>query len=276
MAADSTSLRISTDIAPIHSLVSLVVGEHVTVELLVPPNQSPHDFTLKPSQVRTINQSDLIVIVSEAFSPSLSRHLKSLKPDTVLLNLANTLSLTGKPHDETHSHEHSLADEHTWLNPNNVIVWLEHIAEVVARLDEPNRAEYKQNTRNAIAGIEKLHHRLIDKLASVRTTPYIVYHDAYQHFAQAFGLANPLAIALSDARAPGAAQLKKIRAAGLHSQCVFAEVQHDDSIVDTVSTGLPMKRGILDPLGSGVPIGASLYSELMNNLAQSFLECLSE
>lgn len=285
-SAQAAELRISTDIAPIHSLVSLVVGKLMPVELIVPPNQSPHDFTLKPSQIRTINQSDLIVIVSAGFSPSLSRHLNVLNSNTVLLNLADTHSKDVPTHNETeqnhathddaHTDSHRLEDEHTWLNPSTVVVWVEHIVQSIAKLDEPNRATYRQNADKAIADIKQMHESISIRLQPVRTAPYIVYHDAYQHFANAFNLSDPVPIALSDARAPGAAKLKQIRNVAQHSRCVFAEVQHDDAIVDTVSSGLPVKRGILDPLGSTIPIGPKLYSELMHELAISFLECLSE
>ena len=280
-AAETTRLRISADIAPIHSLVSLVVGDRMSVELIVPSNQSPHDFALKPSQVRSINQSDLIVFVSEGFTPSLSRYLKTLNRGSALLNLADTL--TSETQDEqtedehaADSHDHHPNDEHTWLDPRNAIVWLAHIADVVATLDESNRAEYQQNSTKAIAEIRATHLNLIDKLANVSDVPYIVYHDAYQHFAHSFNLADPLAIALSDARAPGAAKIKQIRTAAVTSKCVFAEVQHDDAMVDTVSSGLSVKRGTLDPLGSEISIGPGLYSALMQNLAQSFIDCLSE
>lgn len=280
VAAESKNLRVSADIAPIHSLVSLVIGDQSTVNLIVPPNLSPHDFALKPSQLRTLNQAELIVIVSEDFSPSLSRHLKTLSPDNLILNLSKTLTDDDDDsHDKEDTHDddtHLHDDEHTWLNPQNAIIWLDHIAQAMATIDEPNRAEYELNAVAAIATLTQMHKVLKDKLAGVRTVPYIVHHDAYQHFAQAFGLANPQAIALSDARAPSAAKLKQIRKAGENSDCIFSEVQHDDAIVDTVSAGLGMKRGILDPLGSDIPIGPNLYETLMRTLAKRFSECLAE
>jgi len=282
VAAESKNLRISADIAPIHSLVSLVIGDQSTVNLIVPPDLSPHDFALKPSQLRTLNQAQLIVIVSEDFSPSLSRHLKTLSPDNLILDLSKTLA-ENESHDndihkdrthkeDTHLHD----DEHSWLNPQNAITWLDHIAQVVATIDEPNRNKYELNATAAIASLTQLYQELTEQLASVRTAPYIVHHDAYQHFAHAFGLAKPQAIALSDARAPSAAKLKQIRKAGEDSHCIFSEVQHDDAIIDTVSAGLGMKRGILDPLGSDIPIGPNLYETLMQTLANRFSECLAD
>jgi len=59
--ADTDKFSIVTDIAPVHSLVSMVVDQQADVKLLVPPNQSPHSFSLKPSQIRIINEANLIV-----------------------------------------------------------------------------------------------------------------------------------------------------------------------------------------------------------------------
>lgn len=266
VAADTNKVRISTDIAPVHSLVSMIVGDRATVDLIVPANQSPHDFALKPSQLRALNKAALIVIVSEDFSPSLSRHLKTLSPDNQIVNLSSSIPET----DSKHEHD----DEHTWLNPQNAIIWLEQIAQAVASIDEPNRAEYELNAAKAIATLDNKFQVFTEQLANVRTAKYIVHHDAYQHFAKAFGLAKPQAIALSDARAPSAAKLKQIRTAGKNSHCIFSEVQHNDAIVDTVSAGLGLKRGILDPLGSNIPIGPNLYGKLMQTLVESFSTCL--
>jgi len=88
--ADATKLRIVTDIAPIHSLVTMVVGHQIDVELLVPASQSPHSFNLKPSQIRNINHADLIVLLSDSFTPSLSRHLSTINKKSVVLQLSGT------------------------------------------------------------------------------------------------------------------------------------------------------------------------------------------
>ena len=287
--AHSNNLNISADIAPIHSLVSLVAGDQQTIDLIIPTHLSPHHFALKPSQVRALSQAHLVVIVSDSFSPSLSRHLHVLNANQVVLDLSSVLR-TGKAHNangheqiDTHSTTdekppldgHLSHDEHTWLNPLNAIEWLEYIAEALATLDEPNRSQYQANAMAAIADLSQMHQSLTDQLSRVSSAQYIVYHDAYRHFAHAFNLADPQPIALSDARAPGAAKLKQMREAAQGAGCVFSELQHDDAIVDTVSAGLGLKRGILDPIGSDIPAGPTLYAELLRTLAHSFSECLA-
>ena len=267
--ADSQTIRISTDIAPIHSLVKQVVGDRIKVDLIIPPSQSPHDFAMKPSQIRALDEADLIVIVSKGFNPSIGRHLNSLDKSDNVLNLADYAIKHNR------EHAHLLHDEHTWLNPETAMLWLEEIKEVVSTIDETHRTEYERNAKKAIDHIREWHKSLQEQLTDLDKVQYIVYHDAYRHFAHAFNLAIPHPIALSDARAPGAAKLKHIRSIARQSKCAFSEKQHDDAIVTTISAGFELKRGILDPLGSDVPTGPTLYSELMHSMVKTFKDCLS-
>ncbi len=303
--ADTEKLIIVTDIAPIHSLVSMVIGEQTDVELLVPPSQSPHSFSLKPSQTRTINQANLIVILSNDFTPMLSRHLKSIDNSAVVLELSGSSgnhqiskpgqieNAKGLQKNGDHSNDHNVIqrdddqvslnnaamqrsdDAHTWLNPENAIKWIDRIANTAIQLDEKNSDIYKSNASRAKADLMMMHENFILQLTSVRSAHYIVYHDAYRHFAHSYGLQEPIAIALSDARVPGAKKLRAMRAKAKQSQCVFSELQYDDTIVDTVTAGLPVKRATLDPIGGSVPIGPNHYPQTMQALVDSFVHCLN-
>lgn len=298
-------LIIVTDIAPIHSLVSMVIGEQTDVTLLIPPSQSPHSFSLRPSQTRIINQANLIVILSNDFTPMLSRHLKSIDKSTVVLELSGSSSnhqinepvqiehANGLPITSVNSNDHNVAkrdeekvslnnaakqrsnDAHTWLNPENAIDWIDRIANTAIQLDEKNSDIYKGNASRAKADLMIMHEDFMSQLTSVRSAHYIVYHDAYQHFAHSYGLQEPIAIALSDARVPGAKKLRAMRAKAKQTQCVFSELQYDDTIVDTVIAGLPVKRATLDPIGGSVPIGPDHYPQTMQALVNSFVHCLN-
>jgi len=306
--ADTNRMLIVTDIAPIHSLVSMIVGQQADVKLLVPANQSPHSFSLKPSQVRIINRAALIVTLSDKFTPTLGRHLKSISNNAVVLQLSDTIisqqagnqqahnqmtrtkseyqsfeHSNGKNNNEnseanfnlTNEHAEHIIDPHTWLNPKNAIIWLEHIAASVIELDNHNLSLYMQNTNQAKDELIRMHESFKKQLSAVRAHQYIVYHDAYQHFANSYGLQKPIAIALSDARAPGARKLHAIREQARTTKCVFSELLHDDIIVDTVTAGLPVKRATLDPMGSKLAIGPKHYPDTMRALVNNFVACLS-
>jgi len=279
--AQSDKIRIVTDIAPIHSLVSMVTGDLAQIELLVPTNQSPHSFSLKPSQLRAISQADVLIILSKEFTPTLARHIQSLKPEA-LVQLDGDHDETGTSleksteHDDSNEHaEHDhLEDNHTWLGLGNAIAWLDTIESNVSRLDVNNQDAYRRNATKSRTQLQELNTQLHAQLSPVRSANYIVYHDAYQHFAKHFGLQKPTPIALSDARAPGAKKIRTIRASVKQSSCIFSEALHDDAIVNMVAEGMDIKRGILDPIGSTIPIGAEHYIELMSTMAAEFRRCL--
>jgi zinc transport system substrate-binding protein len=291
--ASNTQLTIITDIAPVHSLTSMIMGETGTPHLLVPPTQSPHHFSLKPSQAQLLSSAHLAIFIDDEFTPPLTRQMNATNNDITRLELNSILTglssadmveadmgehhkhddtLHNKEHNEVNQHD----DLHTWLNPNNAIVWLQHIAQTLSELDPDNTDTYNRNAQHAITQLNVLNENLTQLLQGVRNEPYLVYHDAYQHFAAAFKLTKAESIAISDARKPGARRLSAMRKKARTVTCVFAENQHSDALVNTVTVGLDVKRGELDPIGSNLDRGPDLYIELLTQLAESFNACLSK
>ncbi|MGR3563709.1 MAG: zinc ABC transporter substrate-binding protein [Heliomarina sp.] len=70
--------QVATDIAPIHSLVAMVMGDLGTPDLIVTPGASPHTYALRPSQARALQNADLVVWVGPELTPWLSKPLASL------------------------------------------------------------------------------------------------------------------------------------------------------------------------------------------------------
>ena len=70
--AASTALadvpQVATDIAPVHGLVSRVMQGVGTPELIVPAGATPHDFALRPSQARALQNADLVVWMGPALA----------------------------------------------------------------------------------------------------------------------------------------------------------------------------------------------------------------
>jgi len=260
--ARADRLSISADIAPVYSLVSMVSGDSADIDLLIGANQSPHHASLKPSQIKALRNADLAIAVSPTFSPAVSRYFKALPDSATVLYL-----------DEA-ADGHN--DPHTWMNPATAMRWVSNITDQLSTLDPDNQAMYRANRSKAIDRLEALQSTLKTRLEPVSDKSFMVYHDAYNHFAEGFDLQTPIPIALSDARAPGAATLAKMRKQVLTVSCVFSEALHDDAIVDTITEGTNIKRAILDPLGSTLPIDDKLYVNLISGLAETIVNCLSE
>lgn len=115
------------------------------------------------------------------------------------------------------------------------------------------------------------------QLEPVRLTPFIVFHDAYQYFEQAFGLMAAGSITLDPARSPGARRIQELRTR-LQSDdvaCLFTEPQFRPALALTLIEGSNARLGELDPLGSGLQPGPDAWFELQQNLADALYSCLS-
>ncbi len=113
--ADQT---IVVTIKPLHSLVSGVLGDTGSAELLVTGNESPHDFQLKPSQISSMQEAELLFYIDKRFETFLFEVSETL-PNTVRqaavvknarLNLLSYRE--GGAWDAHHDHDEHGHDEH--------------------------------------------------------------------------------------------------------------------------------------------------------------------
>ncbi|WP_367984773.1 zinc ABC transporter substrate-binding protein [Spiribacter pallidus] len=293
--------QVATDITPVHSLVSQVMDGVGEPALVIQRGASPHSYSLRPSEAAALEDAEIVFWIGPALTPWLANGLDNLAGDARQVGLL-AASVTdqrmfredGHDHadahdhdahdheahepegDEAHDHAHDGVDPHAWLDPGNARAWLGLIADTLADADPANAAVYQRNARAAQSRLTELTATIDQQLAPVRDTPYIVFHDAYQYFEARFGLNHAGAIALSDASDPSPARIARVRDAVAEAdvRCVFAEPQFNPGLVASVVDGTGADTGVLDPLGSDIPSGASFYPALLRDLADRMMDCL--
>ncbi|GAA3861322.1 zinc ABC transporter substrate-binding protein [Celeribacter arenosi] len=291
--------KVVTDVAPVHSLVAQIMQGVGEPDVLLPPGASPHDFSLKPSQARTLQNADLIVWVGPDLAPWLGGVLGNVAQSADMVTLSDAAGTRVLPyrdealfddeeHDdyghETHddhgheAHDGHDHDPHMWLDPENAKVWLVAIAEAMSEMDPENASTYKANAQTATDRIDETAVAIAKALAPVAEKRFVVFHDAYQYFEARFGLHSAGAISLGDAQSPSPSRIAQIRDAITDAQisCVFAEPQFSSSLVKTVSQGNHINVSILDPLGVDLEIGPSFYTQLLMEMTTSIVSCLQE
>ncbi|RPE66295.1 zinc transport system substrate-binding protein [Pacificibacter maritimus] len=334
--------KVVTDIAPIHSLVSQVMGDLGAPSLLMEQNASPHDYALRPSDARNLQQADAVFWVGSELTPWLDESIGKLASKAVSVELIETQdSLTLEfregalfehhvhgdgegqvdhdhekhDHDElaqddhhehadhhdhhdhddhdghaqddhddhehhnddesSDGHDHSGVDPHAWLDPQNAITWLGVISQTLSDLDPENAATYAQNAVSSQADLADLITDLQNQLEGERDMKFVVFHDAYHYFEARFGLSAMGAISLSDATPPSPKRIVELRnhikEAGI--DCVMSEPQFNMGLVDTVLEGTSAFKGVIDPLGRNIAVGAAFYGDLIQGVADSFDVC---
>lgn len=181
-------------------------------------------------------------------------------------------------HDEDHhdAHAHGEVDPHAWLSPENAAVWLNAIAAALSGADPQNAGAYFANAAAGRAEMDMLSQDVTQILDPVRGRNFIVFHDAYQYFENAFAFPAAGAITLSDASDPSPARIAEVqgRVAEQGVTCVLSEPQFAPGIVAAVMDGSTAQTATLDPLGSDLAPGPALYPHLIRNLALRLADCL--
>ncbi len=271
-------LRVVTDIAPVHSLVSQVMGDLGSPFLLLEASLDPHHVTLRPSQAQALADAEAIFWIGPALTPWLEKPLDTLSGgalNIVLTEVPDTQLIVRGEADHQHQPDdnHGVLDPHAWLDPDNAELWLNTIAEVLAGLDPAHAETYKVNAARAREKLDLIDESLSAQLAGLAQTRFVVSHDAYGYFARHFGIDLSRAISDSDAAPASAARLAALRDEMRGVACAFREPQQSPAALDTLLEGSNIPQATLDPLGSSLLPGPDLYAELLRAMADNISSC---
>ncbi len=293
--------RVVVTLKPLHSLVAGVMAGVGEPELILRGAGSPHTHHLKPSEARLLERAQVIFWVGASLETFMEKPLAALGARAHIVTVQQSPGIAILParrggawdnHEGHDGSEHAragrqaparhgiegqtLPDGHLWLDPANARVIAREAAAVLGQLDPENRARYAANADALVARIDALDADLRTTLAPVREIPFVVFHDAYQYFEARYALRAAGSITVSAERAPGARRVREIREriGRLGARCVFSEPQFPSAILGTLLEGTDTRRGTLDPLGAGLPVGPEAYFTLMRALGSSLAECL--
>tara|TARA_B110000090_G_scaffold209208_1_gene265088 strand:- start:2527 stop:3483 length:957 start_codon:yes stop_codon:yes gene_type:complete len=297
----SETIGIITTIKPIDSLVSAVVGDTGKTISLIPSETSPHEFRLKPSDARALQNGNIIFYISPHLETSIVKVFETLPKNIKIINLMEETGIEhlsirdneawelhdhhdDKKHDDHDKHaqkdEHddhkSKDDVHIWLDPENAIKIIKKVNTELSFFFPENAKIYDENATKIINKIKSLKKQLKKELLPIKEKPYIVFHDAYQYFEKTFGLNAVGSIALEDDIASSPKQISFIKNKIIKSKasCIFQEPQFDNKLVKTVIEGTQAKIGTLDPLGFGIKEKEDFYLQLLRNMSKNLKECL--
>ena len=280
------SSEIVASVKPLHSLVSAVTQGAHSVSLLIEGSMSPHNFALKPSHAKLLNNAKVVFYIDNQLESALKRTVIGLPTSIRVVTVSKTKQLNLLParsggnweedgHDH-HHHDHGSNDVHFWLDPNNAIQIVKGIVRELSIVYPKNINLYKKNAKNIIKEIKSTDLSIKSMLVPIKDKPYIVFHDAYQYFEKAYGLNAVGSIMLDPELPPSAKRIIQIRSKikSTNASCVFKEPQFRAKIVNTVIEDTNAQVGTLDPLGADLTSGPNMYLELLKSIASNLKNCL--
>ncbi|MBL4581112.1 MAG: zinc ABC transporter substrate-binding protein [Gammaproteobacteria bacterium] len=265
-------VSIVTTIKPLQMIAEAVVQEYGSVSSIVDAQQSPHHFTVSPSDRIALARADITVWIGPSFETRISDFFMQAQLK------AKTITVIDTPGLRVHTIGNGQLDAHLWLDSSNAIRIATAIAERAAELDPVNAASYSQNLESFGVEIESRNQQIEQRFKAPSKANYAVYHNAYQYFEQQFGLQHDMVILQDPEVQPGIREIIQLRSQVNEQRpsCLLLDFDSSLELVNTVLNGHELKLITVDLLGSNVDSSENTYSEFISNLTDDFYRCLYE
>ena len=264
-----TSTTILADIA------RNVAGDQLVTQSLLPFGTDPHSYQPVPQDTKKINQSKVLVVNGANYERSLEPLLASVGDKKELIEASTGLRFLTDPENDQE------VDPHLWLDPNNVIVYVENIREGLTQFNPDGADVYQANARAYIAQLQELDAWINGQVAQIppQRRVLVTNHDSLEYFAQRYGfkVVGAVVPGFSSEAAPSAQEMADLidRVKLFEAPAIFLDATDNPSLAQQIATetGAKVVTDLhLESLTEGAP--ASTYIDMMHSNVTKIVEAL--
>lgn len=243
-----------------------VAGERLTVETLIPPGIDPHEFEPAPQDIAKVAQSQVLLVNGLGYETWLKKTLENVGSQQLVIVASNGLTPNVDP-----SGEHTGGDPHMWMNPANVIRYVENIRDGLSQADPAGKDTYAKNANAYIAKLKDLDAWAKNEVNQlpVERRLLVTNHDSLGYLAQAYGfkIVGAVIPSMTDQASPSAREMatliETIKSSG--ARAIFMDVGENETLAQQIAaeTGVKVVSGIYVE-GLSAPDGpAATYIEMI-------------
>ncbi|MGM0449900.1 MAG: zinc ABC transporter substrate-binding protein [Pseudomonadota bacterium] len=278
-AASASAERplIATSIHPLALIVKEVAGDQADVQALVPPDVSPHHYSMRPSERRRLEEANRIYWLG----PGLEPFLQGTMSDSSLSGKARVL--VEASHEETsadnHDHNHGDGeDPHVWLAPERALAMADRVRETLSELDSVDEQAIERNHDRFRQRLTDTEERIREQLAPLSEVTLFTYHDAFHYFADHFELTIAGTLTNNPERSPSARHIDSLQKAleAAPWPCIMTETQLGGDWWRGLDVSQPLPVSRWDPLGGDIAVEVGGYTAFLESLADAVTDCHPE
>lgn len=237
---------------PVQYLVDRIGGKRIDSKVMVKPGHSPATFEPSPKQMAALSEAQLFIRIGVPFEKSWIKKISSINPEIDIVDARYRPETTevGAAAEQIDDHKH---DTHVWTDPLACIELSETITQALIKHDPEGAAIYWQNLRDLTHEFIGLDATLREKLSGLAQRKFMVFHPAWGHFAQRYGLTQ---IAIEhEGKSPGSQSLNKMieSARKEEIQKILVQPQFDKKQARTIATAINARLIEVDPLAYNIP-----------------------
>jgi zinc/manganese transport system substrate-binding protein len=258
----------------IGDIVSQLVGDNATVNVVIPDGQDPHDFQPSAKDIESINNAALVVSNGLEFEEGLEEVLENIADSGGNIFMVGDHITVRKIEDgdDDHGDEHGSGDPHLWLSPATM---LEMLPALTTALSQATGADLSAEATALTTKLQDLDGEVESIINGLGECNLVSGHDEMGYFADRYGcevigVIIPSFTTTSEATAGEIAELKK---------------QVEQNKVPAIFTGLGVSPDTATQLAKELGIkavtlsthyldGAANYQEFILKLTNQIAEAL--
>ena len=238
----SQPAQVAATTAPVYQFAAkLCAGTDISVTRLVTENVSClHDYTLQTSQMRAIENADVVIISGAGLEAFLDEALLNARMK-IDASEGITFICNESEHEHEHGHNHNThshsEDPHIWLSPTNAKIMAQNICAGLSSLYPQHKDTFEHNLSQLQYDLDALGKYASNQLANLSVRKIITFHDGFGYMAQAFDLEILHAIEEESGREASAAEIINIANIVTNNNlpCIFVESNGSTSAAQITS-----------------------------------------
>lgn len=254
---DSSKPLVAVSIHPYELLLKDLCGDAVEVRAIIPADASPHTWSPKPSDLKTLDAADLIVINGAGLEHGLEQALRGREEKTV-----DASGLPGVLPPEAGTEP----NPHLWISPLRVMALARGLADPLQARFPALRDTISARMQKLSANLLALHIQITKERTAFGSPAVVTYHDSFQYFLDDYGINLAGMVMESPGKEPGPKELARLADAikAQKVRAIFVEPQFDRKAATVLAKEHNLNLVELDPIGATLKAGSILDMLLTN------------
>lgn len=272
-------LSVAASFYVLEHVATQVGGEDVTVRSFVPAGVDAHEFEPTPKDIQTLESSDVFLYHGAGLDPWAGEVASDLRLSGVrVVEMTDSFELREGPSEQG---DEPVRDPHIWVDPQRMIRVVEIVRDALAQEDPEHASGYQERATAYIQKLQALDNEIAQGLSQCSGNTIIVAHDAFQYFADRYGLKMIAISGLSPEDEPSTQEIsemvKLVRANDV--RVLFVEPLATPQYVETIAKEVGAEVRTLNPIEGLTPEERTAREDYISiqrkNLAnlQDALEC---
>ncbi len=258
-----------------------VAGSRVHVNVLIPIGVDPHSFEPTPADIKKVADSNVLIINGAGVEAFLDRLLQNAGGKRLVVEASKTLTSrkpsVGEPVDADNP-----VDPHFWLDPNNVVKYVENIRDGLSQADPDGAATYTANAAAYIAKLKELDQWIADQVKPLPPARRLLVtnHESLGYFADRYGfkIIGAIIPSVSTGSSPSAQQLAQLinHIRSTQAPAIFLETGANPQMANQVAqeTGIKVITDLYTHSISDANGPAPTYIDMMKYDVRTMVDAL--